>query len=125
MLLQVIIWNHLENYIQAFKIDTDDADQLYDLGFFIKQNGQTEAGQNYLDNGSPNDKLRNTINHLFENDIKITELYKKYLKRNPDKEGIAYFTKMFPKTPKAGLEHIEMAINLDAVVVVPAFVELF
>ena len=29
-------------------------------------------------------------------------------------------TTMFPNTPKAGLEHIEMAIDLDAVVVVPA-----
>ncbi|MDP6134600.1 MAG: bifunctional phosphopantothenoylcysteine decarboxylase/phosphopantothenate--cysteine ligase CoaBC [Candidatus Marinimicrobia bacterium] len=29
-------------------------------------------------------------------------------------------TEIFPKTPKAGLEHIEMAIELDALVVVPA-----
>ena len=29
-------------------------------------------------------------------------------------------TEMFPNTPKAGLEHIEMAIDLDAVVVIPA-----
>ncbi len=29
-------------------------------------------------------------------------------------------TEIFPKTPKAGLEHIEMAIELDAIVVVPA-----
>ena len=29
-------------------------------------------------------------------------------------------TKIFPNTPKAGLEHIEMAIELDAIVVVPA-----
>ncbi|MBC8256401.1 MAG: bifunctional phosphopantothenoylcysteine decarboxylase/phosphopantothenate--cysteine ligase CoaBC [Candidatus Marinimicrobia bacterium] len=29
-------------------------------------------------------------------------------------------TEMFPNTPKAGLEHIEMAIKLDAIVVVPA-----
>ena len=29
-------------------------------------------------------------------------------------------TEMFPDTPKAGLEHIEMAIELDAIVVVPA-----
>ena len=29
-------------------------------------------------------------------------------------------TEMFPDTPKAGLEHIEMAIDLDAIVVVPA-----
>ena len=28
-------------------------------------------------------------------------------------------TEMFPDTPKAGLEHIEMAIDLDAIVVVP------
>ena len=28
-------------------------------------------------------------------------------------------TDVFPNTPKAGLEHIEMAINLDAIVVVP------
>ena len=29
-------------------------------------------------------------------------------------------TEIFPNTPKAGLEHIEMAIELDAIVVVPA-----
>jgi len=29
-------------------------------------------------------------------------------------------TDVFPNTPKAGLEHIEMAMNLDAIVVVPA-----
>jgi phosphopantothenoylcysteine decarboxylase/phosphopantothenate--cysteine ligase len=29
-------------------------------------------------------------------------------------------TEIFPKTPKAGLEHIEMAIELDAIVVIPA-----
>jgi len=29
-------------------------------------------------------------------------------------------TELFPDTPKAGLEHIEMAIELDAIVVVPA-----
>lgn len=29
-------------------------------------------------------------------------------------------TEIFPDTPKAGLEHIEMAIDLDAIVVVPA-----
>jgi len=29
-------------------------------------------------------------------------------------------TEIFPKTPKGGLEHIEMAIELDAIVVVPA-----
>ena len=29
-------------------------------------------------------------------------------------------TEMFPDTPKAGLEHIEMAIELDAIVVLPA-----
>ena len=29
-------------------------------------------------------------------------------------------TEMFPDTPKAGLEHIEMAIELDAIVVIPA-----
>jgi len=29
-------------------------------------------------------------------------------------------TEIFPNTPKAGLEHIEMAIDLDAIVVVPA-----
>ena len=29
-------------------------------------------------------------------------------------------TEIFPSTPKAGLEHIEMAIELDAIVVVPA-----
>jgi len=29
-------------------------------------------------------------------------------------------TEMFPDTPKAGLEHIELAIDLDAIVVVPA-----
>jgi len=87
----------MENYIQAFKIDTNNPDQLYDLGFFIKQNGQTEAGQNYLDNGSSNDKLRNTINHLFENDPKIIKLYRKYLKRNPDAEGIEFFQKQMIK----------------------------
>ncbi len=29
-------------------------------------------------------------------------------------------TDVFPNTPKAGLEHIEMAMNLDAIVIVPA-----
>ncbi len=29
-------------------------------------------------------------------------------------------TEMFPDTPKAGLEHIELAIDLDAIVVIPA-----
>ena len=29
-------------------------------------------------------------------------------------------TEMFPNTPKAGLEHIQMAIELDAIVVIPA-----
>ena len=29
-----------------------------------------------------------------EYEPKIIEFYRKYLKRNPDKEGIAYFTKM-------------------------------
>ena len=29
-------------------------------------------------------------------------------------------TSMFSKAPKAGLEHIELAIDLDAIVVVPA-----
>jgi phosphopantothenoylcysteine decarboxylase/phosphopantothenate--cysteine ligase len=29
-------------------------------------------------------------------------------------------TDVFPNTPKAGLEHIEMALNLDAIVIVPA-----
>ena len=29
-------------------------------------------------------------------------------------------TEMFPNTPKAGLEHVEMAIDLDAVVIIPA-----
>ena len=32
----------------------------------------------------------------------------------------AVVTEMFPNTPRAGLEHIEMAIDLDAVVVIPA-----
>ncbi len=29
-------------------------------------------------------------------------------------------TEMFPDTPKAGLEHVELSINLDAIVVIPA-----
>ena len=29
-------------------------------------------------------------------------------------------TEMFPDTPKAGLEHIELSIDLDAIVVIPA-----
>ena len=29
-------------------------------------------------------------------------------------------TEMFPNTPKAGLEHVELAIDIDAVVVIPA-----
>lgn len=34
--------------------------------------------------------------------------------------GYEVITDLFPKTPKAGLEHIELAIKLDAIVVVPA-----
>jgi len=34
--------------------------------------------------------------------------------------GHEVITELFPNTPKAGLEHIQMAIDLDAVVVVPA-----
>ena len=34
--------------------------------------------------------------------------------------GHEVITELFPDTPKAGLEHIQMAIELDAVVVVPA-----
>ena len=34
--------------------------------------------------------------------------------------GHEVITDLFPKTPKAGLEHIELAIKLDAIVVVPA-----
>jgi len=34
--------------------------------------------------------------------------------------GHEVITELFPETPKAGLEHIQMAIELDAIVVVPA-----
>lgn len=34
--------------------------------------------------------------------------------------GEEVITELFPKTPKAGLEHIEMAFDLDGIVVVPA-----
>ena len=34
--------------------------------------------------------------------------------------GHEVITELFPETPKAGLEHIELAIELDAIIVVPA-----
>ena len=34
--------------------------------------------------------------------------------------GEEVITNLFPNTPKAGLEHIEMAFKLDAIIVLPA-----
>ncbi len=34
--------------------------------------------------------------------------------------GHRVITELFPETPRAGLEHIELAMELDAIIVVPA-----
>mgnify|MGYP001174111444 CR=1 FL=1 len=84
----------VEYYIKAFEISTKDITKSYSLAFHLIHYLGRENISNYFNKAlekNPNDSFALIVKLLMGSEPKIEEIYRKYLKRNVDPEGMHYY----------------------------------